>query len=399
MSVNFRAESGLSRPHAPAPADASGAGRKRVLLVGQSPLALETVLAEVEALDFEAAGSAQPERAVDTFDAANFDLIALGAGLAAPMRAFLKRGFTRQSPDIRIIDTIAPRAARDIAAALSGSDPALDLPAYFARIGFKGLASPDLATLRRLQELHPDAIPFEAMDVLLHRGVDVSPEAVEAKLVAGGRGGYCFEQNGLFLRALQAIGFAAEGRLARVRWGAAPGAAPASLTHMAVQVTLDNIPWLADVGFGGSAPPEPLRMDITAPQTTRHGTYRLIPFGPALLLQFRMDGEWTALYEIEPQVPEQADYETGNWRTSTHPDSHFRSQLSVARTTPEARHTLKNALYTVRAADGRMEKTALDADGLAQVLKDIFRLPVAADWRPALEGAAAATAREEADHA
>ena len=148
MSVNFRAESGLSRPHAPA--DASVAGGKRVLLVGQSPLALETVLAEVEALGFEAAGSAQPERAVDTFDAANFDLIALGAGLAAPMRAFLKRGFTRQSPDIRIIDTIAPRAARDIAAALSGSDPALDLPAYFARIGFTGLASPDLATLRRL---------------------------------------------------------------------------------------------------------------------------------------------------------------------------------------------------------------------------------------------------------
>ena len=42
-----------------------------------------------------------------------------------------------------------------------------------------------------MQALHVAAIPFEAIDALLGRGVDISPAAVDAKLVGGRRGGYC----------------------------------------------------------------------------------------------------------------------------------------------------------------------------------------------------------------
>ena len=107
-----------------------------------------------------------------------------------------------------------------VVATLSSEAPAVDLAAYCARIGYDGPLTSTLGTLRALQALHPAAIPFEAIDVLTGRGIDISPQAVDAKLIAAGRGGYCYEQNGLFKRVLQAIGFEVEGLIARVNWNA-----------------------------------------------------------------------------------------------------------------------------------------------------------------------------------
>jgi hypothetical protein len=43
------------------------------------------------------------------------------------------------------------------------------LESYFARIGYSGAKSATLQTLRELQALHPAAIAFENLDVLLKR--------------------------------------------------------------------------------------------------------------------------------------------------------------------------------------------------------------------------------------
>src|SRR3546814_6407226 len=91
--------------------------------------------------------------------------------------------------------------------------------------------------------------------------MDIGADAIDAKLIGQRRGGYCFEQNGLFLRALRAIGFAAEGLIGRVRWMLPDDAPPTPRSHMVVRVTIDGRPWLADVGFGAAVPPQPLAMD------------------------------------------------------------------------------------------------------------------------------------------
>ncbi|QTF93484.1 arylamine N-acetyltransferase [Halomonas sp. BM-2019] len=105
----------------------------------------------------------------------------------------------------------------------------IDPAAYRARIGHEGELSPTLETLRRLQARHVAAIPFENLDILLGRGIDISPRAVETKLIGARRGGYCFEQNALFKRVLEAIGFQVEGLLARVLWMAPSDAPPSRL--------------------------------------------------------------------------------------------------------------------------------------------------------------------------
>lgn len=265
--------------------------------------------------------------------------------------------------------------------------PELDLDAYCTRIDYRGARTPTLDTLRALHQQHPAVIPFEAIDVLLDRGIDVSAHAVDAKLIAGGRGGYCYEQNGLFKRVLQALGFAVEGLAARVHRGPPPDAPPKPRTHMALRVTIDDTPWLADVGFGGLSPTAPLRLDTTAPQPTRYETYRFRPYGDWLMLEAKLDDLWAPLYELSREPQRDVDYIPFNWYTSTHPDSHFRQDLSVARTTPAVRHTLSNNRFIMRTPDGDVEKRTLDVDEIEYVLVEVFGLPVEAAWRAVFERA------------
>ena len=266
----------------------------------------------------------------------------------------------------------------------------VDLNSYFARIGYLGPRTPSIATLRALQELHPAAIAFEAIDVLLDRGVVLTPAAVDAKLIAGGRGGYCYEHNSLFKRVLIALGFRVEGLAARVRWGDAPTAPPRPRTHMALRVTIEGEPWLADVGFGNLVLTSPLRLDCTLPQATRHETFRLLPLADGWLLQARLGGQWVPVYELSREPQLDVDYELANWFTSAHPSSSFRDVLMVARSTPQARYALRHNRLTIRASHGATQRRRLDAAALERVLMETFGLPVEPGWRPLLERAVAA---------
>ena len=273
---------------------------------------------------------------------------------------------------------------------MNESHDALDLAAYCARIGHAEALSPTLDALRRLQALHMSAIPFENLDILLGRGIDISPHAVDAKLIVARRGGYCFEQNALFKRVLEVIGFEVEGLLARVVWMAPGDAPPRPRTHMALRIVIEGRPWLVDVDFGGNTPMAPLAMDIQEPQPTRHETYRIMPSEEGQVLQAFIREQWSPLYDLslQPQLP--VDYEQPNWYTATHPSSHFRHQLSVACTTNEARYALRNSRLTVRPAVGEPTQHELDVEALATVLHDTFGLPVEESWRPMLERAVAA---------
>jgi N-hydroxyarylamine O-acetyltransferase len=375
-----------------APVRAAGA---RVLVLGRSPEVLETVMQDLAELGVAVRGSIEAERAAEQFDARDFDLIAFGGGLIGPLSERLKQKFLRQNPQIRLLDTFAPRAVREIVAALDEAQEKaeVDLDAYCARIGYDGPRTPTLETLRALHELHPVSIVFEAIDVLLDRGIDLAPAAVDAKLIRAGRGGYCYEQNLLFKRVLATIGFQVEGLVGRVHWMAPPGAPSRPRTHMALRVTVNGEPWLADVGFGGCVPTAPLRMDNVGPQPTRHEAFRLVPFGDVLLMQAQLGERWTSLYELSEEPQLDVDYELPNWFTATHPSSLFRHRLLISCVTPDARTMLLGARLTVREAGGRVERRILDADQIEQALRGTFGLPVERAWRPVIERAAAAGAQ------
>jgi len=268
----------------------------------------------------------------------------------------------------------------------------MDLDAYFARIGYAGPRDASVDTLRALHALHPAAIPFEAIDCLLDRGIDISPAAVDAKLIHGGRGGYCFEHNSLFTRVLTELGFEVQGLAARVRWNAPPDTPAQPRTHHVLKVRAEDQDWFVDVGFGGCVLTAPLRLVAHEVQVTDHDAYRLLPIDGGLTLEVRREAGWVPAYDVSltPCVPR--DYEMANWFTSTHPSSHFRANLLCALTTPEARYGLLFNRLTTRPLGGEPTREILDADGIERVLRETFGLAVEPSWRPIIERAANAPA-------
>ena len=267
----------------------------------------------------------------------------------------------------------------------------LDLDRYLARIGYRGSPRPDLETLRALAALHPAAIPFEAIDALLGRPIDLSLAAIQAKLIEGGRGGYCFEQNGLLKRVLTELGFAVEGLIARVLWMMPPDAPPTPLTHMALRVTIDGERWLTDVGFGSNVPTFPLRFDaVDTVQSTRHESFRLARRGTWTLLEAQLPDGWQPLYTLAPEPAVDDDYVAANRYTSTHPQSAFRRDLRVAVAAPERRTALFNNRLIVRHAGGDTDRRILSEDEIAEALVVTFGLRL--DAESAARAAAIATA-------
>jgi N-hydroxyarylamine O-acetyltransferase len=266
----------------------------------------------------------------------------------------------------------------------------LDLNAYFARIGDVGPREPSLANLGRIVEAHARCIPFENLDILRGRGISVEPSDIERKLVYEGRGGYCFEQNGLMEQVLLALGFAVQAISARVRIKSPRSLIPAR-THMFLRVCVGGEDWLVDVGVGGLTPNVPLRLLLDTPQETPLETRRIVAEGgwsgweqrsPDALLyhQAQIAGEWQDVCEftLEPMYP--IDRELGNWYTSTHPASKFRSKLTVARATPQGRITLLNQTLKFRDSSGRAQSRFLNTRAeLLEALDSEFDLQFPAD--------------------
>ena len=251
---------------------------------------------------------------------------------------------------------------------------ALDLDAYFARIGYDGPREPTLAVLKALHDLHPRTIPFENLDVLLGREVKIDLGSIQAKLVGGGRGGYCFEHNGLFAAVLRALGFRVTEMAARVQWGRPEGLV-GPRTHRFSRVETEDGPYHADVGFGGNTQTTPLKFEAGAEGDTGAGRFRLMDVGDnEMQLQFLLPAGWAPIYQFDAARQHPVDYELGNWYVSTHPNSPFVSNLMAAWVGPDRRYALFNNQMSVYPHGGGVEKHVLTAAELEAMMHDTFGL-------------------------
>lgn len=253
----------------------------------------------------------------------------------------------------------------------------IDLDAYFTRIGHCGPRTPTLATLNAIVAAHVQTIPFENLDVLLGRPIDLEPEALANKLIHARRGGYCFEHNSLLLHVLTELGFDAHPLSARVRYQRPREFTPAR-THLFVRVELEES-WLADVGVGAMSPTAALRLAETGPQATPHEPRRLLRQGGLIYHQVQLGGEWHDVCEFTLEEMPPIDRVVANWYTSSHPGSHFKNRLLVARALPDGgRIGLLNRDLSVRGRDGRAERRVLGSpEELRTVLAEHFGLQFA----------------------
>ncbi|WP_028034946.1 arylamine N-acetyltransferase [Chelativorans sp. J32] len=248
----------------------------------------------------------------------------------------------------------------------------MGLEAYFRRIGYEGPQEATLQTLCRLHFLHPLAIAFENLDPLLQRQVKLDLASLEQKLVQGNRGGYCFEQNLLFMAALMALGFRVSGLAARVLWGRGEDAVTPR-SHMLLKVELPEGTYLADVGFGGLTLTAPLRLEAGWEQATPHEIFRLDREGDMWRMRAKLGEEWRSLYRFSLDEQFLVDYEITNYFISTSPESHFLHSLMAARPTSEGRHALLNDQLKTYDLNGSYDLRMLSSgEEVVAVLRTIF---------------------------
>ncbi|MDR2213017.1 MAG: arylamine N-acetyltransferase [Pseudomonadales bacterium] len=262
------------------------------------------------------------------------------------------------------------------------------LAQYCRRIAYNGPLAPTRDTLHALHRLHPLAIAFENLDPWLGQPPALDPEALFDKLVTRERGGYCFEQNGLFKIVLQSLGFAVRGLSARVLWDQHPNP---PRTHQLSLVEIQGQEWLADVGFG-LTPLAPLRFAPEMEQRTPLETFRLRQQGGGFTLEVLLPGGAKPMYWFTPETSAPADYIQSNWYVSTYPESRFVRNLIASRVRAEpgggySRHNLFNRDYSVYRLGQAPELRQLQNAGeLRHLLREIFTLPL--DALPGFEARA-----------
>ncbi|MGP3690110.1 arylamine N-acetyltransferase family protein [Streptomyces sp. IBSNAI002] len=268
-------------------------------------------------------------------------------------------------------------------ASAQGAAPRPDLDAYLARTGWTGERRADAATLRSLHLAHMYGIPFENLEPLGGSAPSLALPDLEAKLVRGGRGGYCYEHNTLLAAVLEAFGFGVTRLAARVLLGAGGAVRPRTHMLLLVDVPGEPGPYVADVGFGAGGAllePVPLVADTEFRDATRR--HRLVhrPHrGPLELwvLQAYEDDAWRDQYAFTLEPFEAPDFEVVNWHIATNPRSPFSHLLYVQRTTPDAHLALSGRHLVETRTDGsRKERELTGHDEIVRVLTDDFGIAV-----------------------
>jgi len=245
---------------------------------------------------------------------------------------------------------------------------------YLRRIDHAGSARPTADDLAAMHCGHRETFLFENLTIQTGGRISLALCDLERKFLDDRCGGYCFEHNTLFAAALREIGVDSTTLLGRVRRGPPHRWCR---THMVLRIALGGRVWLADVGFGamGLVEPIPLRDGATAVQGGF--TFRLRRDEEMWVLSARDAAAETDLYEFtdDPQTP--WDVEVANHFTSTHPESIFRTSLTIQRTRGDRRTILRSDVLT-RFTAGQISEEAVARDRLAGVAREEFNVDLPA---------------------
>jgi N-hydroxyarylamine O-acetyltransferase len=246
---------------------------------------------------------------------------------------------------------------------------AIDLEAYRERLRLRRLPPVGVIGLGRLIRAHQRELPFENLDVLAGRRLSLGLGPLERKLIAGGRGGFCYELNVLFAGFLRQQGYRVEYLQARVM---GRKLSP-RFAHLCLGVTLDQR-YLVDVGYGEFAE-GPLPLVAGARINSGGLLHRLVRRGRELEVEQRVrGGKWEVLYRVEPRAhPLSAFRELFEFQSRS-PESFFARGPGCVRRTRAGWVTIHNAELT-RTRGGVRRKEPLAPAAVHGRLARLLRLP------------------------
>lgn len=247
----------------------------------------------------------------------------------------------------------------------------MDIQTYLNRMNTT-VEQPSLQYLESIQTKHLKTIPFENLDVLRHIPIYLNLNTIYEKIVMNGRGGYCYEVNGLLQWALNELNFDCHLVGATVKrpndeWAK-------EHTHATIIVHLAE-PYLVDVGFGALTPRVPVPLNGSEVSTEVGETYKIVPVERDvfdLKRASQTDVERT-LYRFSTTPKKLADFHEGCVFNQVSKDSTFTHTDIISLFTDEGRITLKDHLLTSHTRKGPVEQE-LTIGEKNEILKKMFQI-------------------------
>ena len=242
---------------------------------------------------------------------------------------------------------------------------------YLTRIRIEAAEEPSYRFLEKLQLHHLTNVPFENLDIIRGKEIILDEKLIYEKIVIRGRGGFCYEQNGLFYWLLDRLGFSTTMVSARV-FMAEEDKFTTEFDHMALLVSLDST-YLVDVGFGDSFI-KPIEMEEGTVEDIS-GAYRLRASQPGpeeYLVQKREQDEWRAQYSFTTYPRQMSDFEGMCIFHQTAPESPFTQGPFCTMATERGRVTLSENSLTITEGMEKRKIQVVSAEDYRQMLHDYF---------------------------
>lgn len=251
-----------------------------------------------------------------------------------------------------------------------GGSSKIEVSRYLERIGLKGRRlKANSQGLEDLQLAHLLAVPFENLDIHWRRPIILDRERFYDKIVNHGRGGFCYELNGLFEELLKEIGFETYLISARVFSGARHGP---EFDHAAIIVTIGKERFLADVGFGDFTA-KPLRFVLDDLQPDRHSTFKINKFSEDYFeVTMLEDPQWKSLYIFKDEPRELSEFSGMCDFHQFSPSSHFAKGKLCSIMIDDGRKTLTDHKMSVARGAGKSETPIHTDEEFYRLLDDEF---------------------------
>ncbi|MGD0474023.1 MAG: arylamine N-acetyltransferase [Candidatus Velthaea sp.] len=237
----------------------------------------------------------------------------------------------------------------------------------------------DFESLLQLQRNHLLHVPFENLDIQRGRAIALDIPALFKKIVTLGRGGFCYELNGLFAQLLSGLGFRATLLSAEV--ATANGTFGPPFDHLLLRVDLVSS-YIVDVGFG-DAFSEPLELVADVEQSQGQKIFRLLRREGRWELHSRLgslgSSAWKAEYRFTLSARELESFAAMCQYHQTSASSHFTQARICTIETHEGRLTVSGNRFIERVNGIRSEREIRDEAELEWLLKEHFGICRAGD--------------------
>jgi len=245
---------------------------------------------------------------------------------------------------------------------------------YLHRIQYTDELNPSLQVLKNLQKSHLIHIPFENLDIIAGKPIELDIEKLYNKIVLNNRGGFCYELNGLFFELLRTIGFEVKMVSARV-YNKKKGF-DQEFDHMVLIARIDNSDYLTDVGFGEFAF-SPLKIELNAIQNDERSLFKIEEHDSNYLLVSKQEKEqWIPEYIFSLKARELNEYEGMCHYHQTSPESHFTWKRICSLPTEKGRITITGNTLKITIQENHTEKHIENEIELNKYLKKYFNISI-----------------------